>query len=229
MSDRDASYTTQADSRCSFDTSYQRKIVLSGILYFHRISDNRMAGSPLKNLRMFEQLCGKAALRNIILTTTMWDEVDEEIGQSRENQLRENYWKFMLESGSDCARFLGTFESAWSIIEPLLLDAAIRHAVLLQEELVDMGMQLRETSAGQSLFVVMERLVKQQKELLERIREETRRNANEEVVAGLRTEYEAIRKELDKTLVEMQTLKIPIGKRLVRSFKSRFSFLKKRL
>jgi hypothetical protein len=47
-----------------------------------------MAGTPLKNLRMFEKLCGKNALRNIILITTMWDEVDEALGLQREKQLR---------------------------------------------------------------------------------------------------------------------------------------------
>ena len=54
------------------------------LLYFHRISDNRMAGTLLKNLRMFEELCGKDALKNVILTT-MWDEVDEETGLARES------------------------------------------------------------------------------------------------------------------------------------------------
>ena len=44
-----------------------------------------MVGTPLKNLRMFEELCGKDALKNVILTTTMWDEVDEETGLARES------------------------------------------------------------------------------------------------------------------------------------------------
>ncbi|KAI6102828.1 hypothetical protein F5141DRAFT_1132860 [Pisolithus sp. B1] len=52
--------------------------VLSAILYFHRISDNRMAGTPLKNLRFFERLCGENATSKVTLVTTMWDEVDSE-------------------------------------------------------------------------------------------------------------------------------------------------------
>ena len=41
-----------------------------------------MAGTLLKNLRMFEELCGKDALKNVILTTTMWD---EETGLAQES------------------------------------------------------------------------------------------------------------------------------------------------
>ena len=41
---------------------YKRDIKLAGILYFHRISDNRVAGTPLKNIRMFQKLCGKKHL-----------------------------------------------------------------------------------------------------------------------------------------------------------------------
>jgi len=69
------------------NTTYKRNIKLSGLLYFHRISDNRMAGTPLKNLRMFQELCGHNALRNIILTTTMWLDVEEELGSVREKEL----------------------------------------------------------------------------------------------------------------------------------------------
>ena len=59
-----------------------------------------MAGTLLKNLQMFEELCGKDALKNVILTTTMWDEVDEETGLAREEQLKNIYWKPMIDCHS---------------------------------------------------------------------------------------------------------------------------------
>ena len=79
-----------------------------------------MAGTPLKNLREFEELCGKDAFQNIILTTTMWDLVDEETGEKRERELRTDYWGPMLDRGSTTSRFLRTRESAFAVIEPLL-------------------------------------------------------------------------------------------------------------
>ncbi len=38
--------------------SFEDRIFLSGIIYLHRISDIRMSGSSIKNLRMFRKLCG---------------------------------------------------------------------------------------------------------------------------------------------------------------------------
>ena len=35
-----------------------------------------MAGSVLKNLRVFRKLCERDALDKLYLTTTMWDEVE---------------------------------------------------------------------------------------------------------------------------------------------------------
>ena len=150
--------------------------MLSGLLYFHRISNNRMAGTPLKNLRMFEELCGKNAFHNVILTTTMWDEVDEETGEERERELKTKYWRKMLERGSTTKRFLRTRESAFDVIEPLIEAANHRRSVLLQDELVDMRKSLPETSAGRELFSEMGQLVSQRKELLRRIQHEMRKS-----------------------------------------------------
>ncbi|EJT75385.1 hypothetical protein GGTG_05322 [Gaeumannomyces tritici R3-111a-1] len=53
-------------------TTHQRNVHLAGIVYLHRISDPRMGGSAMKNLRMFKKLCGKDALERVVLATTMW-------------------------------------------------------------------------------------------------------------------------------------------------------------
>jgi len=42
---------------------YEKRIKLAGIIYLHRITDNRMAGTPHRNLRMFGQLCGDQAVK----------------------------------------------------------------------------------------------------------------------------------------------------------------------
>ena len=134
---------------------YEKNILLSGLLYFHRISDNRMAGTPLMHVRMFEKLCGENAFHNVILTTTMWDEVEEEIGEERERELKTKYWRKMMERNSKTRRFLRTRESAFDIIEPLIEAANNRSSVLLQEELVDMRKSLPETAAGREVFPAM--------------------------------------------------------------------------
>ena len=105
---------------------------LAGILYFHRITDNRAVGTPLKNLRIFEKLCGKNAFGNIVLTTTMWDNINDVTGQERENELRKHYWRSMIELGSTTVRYRNTKDSAWEILNQILRGGHDRHAVPLQ-------------------------------------------------------------------------------------------------
>lgn len=38
--------------------SYSARTKLTGIIYLHRVSDNRMQGTALMNLGMFKKLCG---------------------------------------------------------------------------------------------------------------------------------------------------------------------------
>ncbi|KAI6042347.1 P-loop containing nucleoside triphosphate hydrolase protein [Pisolithus marmoratus] len=91
--------------------------VLSAILYFHRISDNRMAGTPLKNLRFFEKLCGKNAMANTILVTTMWDEVEPEVGEERLKELKDSYWKMMISAGSTTFECKGARGSPMNLLQ----------------------------------------------------------------------------------------------------------------
>lgn len=196
--------------------SYERKIILAGILYFHRISDNRMAGTPLKNLRMFRELCGKNALQNIILTTTMWDEVDPKVGEGREGELRSKYWKAMIDQGSATARFHSTQESAWDIVDHFVRDANARHAVLLQKEMSEMKKQLPETNAGQKLYTELEVLVHKQQATLKKIREETKLHADAVILDALKAEYNGLRTQLATVVNDMERMKLPLGKRILR-------------
>jgi hypothetical protein len=67
----------------------------AGIIYLHKITDNRLAGFGLKNLEMFQALCGRSCLRNVVLATTMWDKVMEpsrlQVVENKELQLKTSY------------------------------------------------------------------------------------------------------------------------------------------
>jgi len=208
---------------------YANDILLSGLLYFHRISDNRMAGTPLKNLRMFEELCGKNAFHNVIFATTMWDEIDEIPGVAREQELKLKYWKTMLDRGSTTSRFLRTRESAFTLIDPLIEGGNKRMSVLLQQEMVDMRKKLPETSAGQALFSKMELLVRQREKLLNRIRDEMKRADGDKVALELlQDEHEKLKVNLESTVNEMRRLKLPLGRRLAK-MTEKFSGIKSTL
>lgn len=123
-----------------------------------------MSGSPLKNLSLFEKLCGKGALQNVILTMTMWDKVEDSTGTMREEQLRKVYWKSMIDAGSETARFLNTHDSAWEIINRF---TGPRRALKLQVEMVDKGMELAETAAGATIFQWLGDLIEQFRVLIQ--------------------------------------------------------------
>lgn len=101
---------------------YKKDMKLAGMLYLHRISDNRVPATPtpLTNLTMFEKLCGEQALRNVILATTIWDEVHEEESTVRELELQQKYWKGMIQGGSKTFRYFRDQQSAWTIIQHFL-------------------------------------------------------------------------------------------------------------
>jgi hypothetical protein len=187
-------------------------VLLNGILYFHRISDHRIVDRPIENLRMFEKLCGKNAIHNVILTTTMWDVVDEETGRDREEELKSKYWQTMLERKSSTSRFLGTRESALRVIAPLIDAANAKSWFLLQQEMVDMRTKLREKSAGLNLCQETEVLLQQRQQVLERIRKAP--NKDKTPLQASRKEYQELMVQLDEAVKKMRKLKLPIGKRL---------------
>ena len=181
-----------------------------------------MAGTPLKNLNMFEQLCGKNAFKNVILTTTMWDEVDEEIGASREEVLKSDHWKSMIARHSTTGRFLGTRDSAFRLIAPLLDEANSRRALLLQKELVDLDLRLKETHAGQQLRSELKQLAKIQEEFLRRIREELERPHNPTSLKALMEEFEEFKKNSQALSQQMADLQVPLGRQFMNTLTTTF-------
>ncbi|KAL4079752.1 hypothetical protein J3A83DRAFT_4085643, partial [Scleroderma citrinum] len=131
-------------------TTYKRKVFLSGLLYFHRISDNAMGGTALRDVTIFRQLCGDANSKNVVFVTTMWDEVLEDVSLQRENELLNHFWA-MTKLGSITCRFHNTEESAWEIINAISISPPEeRRPLLIQQEVVDEHKPLHKTLAGKT-------------------------------------------------------------------------------
>jgi exonuclease VII small subunit len=175
-----------------------------------------MAGSPLKNLRMFVKLCGDDALSNVILTMTMWDRVELAIGEQREKELEAEYWKGMIANGSQTQRFDGSFESAWEIIDTIA-KKRINH-LLLQEELVDLKRQLSETQAGMVLYNQLQTLLAELQNTLRKLRDEAASSNDPQLAEALHSDYEMIQKKLQSTFDQVTTMKVSFGRRLVLRF-----------
>lgn len=125
---------------------YEAGVSLKGVFYLHRITDIRYQGASVKTLNIFKKICGQLALKNVILVTTRWNEVEESLGASREQQLRDNFWAYMLNNGSTMARFYGDRDSAIGMASQLVSQRGI--VLEIQRELVDEGKTLKQTVAG---------------------------------------------------------------------------------
>jgi len=192
--------------------TYKNQVKLTGIIYLHRISDNRMASAPLKNLHMFTKLCGDNALKHVVIATTMWGQVETDIGIQREDELRDRYWGAMLQRGSQALRFTDSFSSAWNIIDSIVKHTGdTRHVLLLQEELVDLHRRLNETQAGMALHDGLQKALVQQRETIRRLREEASAQHNELAVGELTAQYERIQEELETTFGQLEEMKVSLG------------------
>ena len=198
-------------------TRYKKSIKLAGIVYLHKITDNRMAGAPHRNLRMFSQLCGDQGVKKVILVTTMWDKVKISTGAQREHDLRLNYWKGMMEKGASVARFRNTQQTAWKIID-IIVQESTTEVLLLQEELVDLKLRLNETKAGIMLYSNLQELLLEQQRTIQLIAQQARGENDPVLVSKLTADHNRIEKEFQKTFGEMKRLHIPIGRRIILFF-----------
>ena len=175
--------------------SYSEGIKLSGIIYLHRITDKRMAGTALRNLRVFQELCGKDCFSKVALCPTFWNVGKEEdcVLEKRLLELtgNEGYWGRMIENGSKVFREPVTRNQAITMIYGLATKDAV--ALQVQREIVDEHKPLSETSAVLTLKLEQERREH------EAMMEEARRQHNEslqrrertfsEDLAGLKKEF----------------------------------------
>ncbi|KAF9555476.1 hypothetical protein CPC08DRAFT_671006, partial [Agrocybe pediades] len=111
-----------------FANAYREKKVLAGVIYLHDITSKKLTGSALKNLAMFQAMCGEAAFRKVILGTTNWKRTSTESPVSgegcekerREKELKDVHWKPMLAKEARTKRFDDSYDSAVSFVKDIL-------------------------------------------------------------------------------------------------------------
>jgi hypothetical protein len=163
-------------------SAYEQQILLSGIIYLHRITDTRVTGSGLRNLNMFKEVCGDNFYSNVALATTMWENLSQDqhsnrLGQLREQQLLEEskFWKLMVRKGSQVFRHANNRDSALVIVSRLVCLQS-KAATLLQREMVDLHKDVLDTGAGMVVEKdLLEERAKYRKEIEQR--EELHRQA----------------------------------------------------
>jgi hypothetical protein len=188
-------------------------VKLIGVLYLHRITDNRMQGSARKSLEMFTKLVGDAALPNVVLVTTMWGLVnDKDEANQRYDELREEYWCDMIDKGSLTTQFGGSRASAEGILAQLLGKKEV--VLKVQKELVDQDMKLSETSAGAYLKPGVEDEERESNGRVQELQTKLERETN----STMKLRYQLQKGEAEKTREQRrrdkETLKSKPGKKM---------------
>jgi hypothetical protein len=172
-----------------------------------------MAGSLLKNLKMFNSICGQQAMPNVVIATTMWGEVKQENGVRREQERKEEYWKDMVANGCRVERFKDTHESAWHVIGN---NGGAK--IQLSHELVELRLWLQQTTAGITLNNELQKLAKAQREHARKLRAQAK-NENALVVEQLNQQLAEFDHKIAKTADELEKLKIPLAAQMPSLFK----------
>ncbi|OBZ66201.1 GTP-binding protein A [Grifola frondosa] len=155
-----------------FSSQYEKGQLLNGIIYMHRISDNRMGGTAVRNFRFFKQLCGDDFLPSSAIVTNMWGEIAPEVGVVREQELfgKDIFFKSAIDAGASPFRHANTAESAHVILRHLAGSAP--KVMLIQKELVDEKKPIYATAAGAALLGEIAEREKKHQERLEELRKE---------------------------------------------------------
>jgi hypothetical protein len=170
-------------------------VKLSGIVYLHPINKNRMTGTATKNLAMFKELCGKESLSSVVLATTMWSKVSEQDGIRREEELKRTpeFWGDMIDHGSVVFRHDDTPDSVLNIVNHFL-DRGQIATLQLQRQMVDEGMSLDQTAAGQ----VLQRELLQQKQKFKGKLDAMREEMQAAIAAGDERQKQYVKEQIKR-------------------------------
>ncbi|KAF5322198.1 hypothetical protein D9619_000405 [Psilocybe cf. subviscida] len=135
--------------------TYLQKILLSGVLQLHNITEKRMRGPQLRGLATLSELCGPEAKANLVMLTTFWDLVDVEVAATREAELIEKFFRkdFLTEGASVHRLQPKTRDCAWDVIDLFKIGARLTPKPLrVQVEMGDKNKQFYQTSVFQYLL-----------------------------------------------------------------------------
>ena len=178
---------------------------LVSVLYFHQISDFRMDWISMMNFKIFQKLCGKSTLRNAVIVTNMWGQVDLQVGEAREDELmrEDTFFKPVFDQGARIARNQNTVTSAQNIIRLVLNNRPL--TLCIQRELVNEHMDIYATSASKELHREINAQVKKHQEEMRVVKE--MRMLREETHV-LKEETHVLREEVRLLKEEMRAMRV---------------------
>lgn len=186
-----------------------------------------MSGSSLRNLQIFQKLCGESAYPHVALTTTMWDALqDPKKGATNQGELisHDEWWGDMVRRQSHVAQHDGQLATAQGIIQHLVSSKDPNLVLAIQEEMVLQKKSLEDTSAGLEASRLIRAVQDKKRSELGTVQEDiqvARRARNDSAVKLLESQEAELRSELEKAKQAQQALKIDCD-RLVKDGEERY-------
>jgi len=178
----------------------RRNVWVTGVLFLHRINDNRFSHTAQRISIMLKNLCGDTAMSHLMLCTTMWDTVPDEEGYERFDELCETgAWKEMISKGAGTAMISSMNSNAKAEAENIvnqLIKNAAPVEVAIQDEMVNQAKKPAETSAGKALDEAQENQAESDrmtKEVYETLKKEREVKASKELQKLMRMRREEMR------------------------------------
>ncbi|KAI4141443.1 MAG: hypothetical protein L6R39_005331 [Caloplaca ligustica] len=223
---RDDLFNLRTLATC-LSASFAANIGLAGIIFLHRISDNRMTGPARRNIEMFKAMCGSAFYPHIALGTTFWTATSQPHSTlcSREAQLlsEETFFAPIVRRGGVMFRhaehgLLGAGHSARKIVRHLIQQMNERRPppgpLRLQVELVHQGKRLDQTEAGKIVGASFAKVVAEMSQKVEGAKKEMQgalRMRNHKDVEKLNEKTAQIERDMKKTLEQRRQMEMPLG------------------
>ena len=136
---------------------YTHNIRLSGVVYLHSITDNRIQGSSLRALNIFKGLVGEENYHGVVLATTMWDKLDDNDydgarGRQRELVTQSNFWGDMKQGRSQVKALTAGRTSVEEIVNHIAVENK-RLTLRIQRQMSEPeNCHIHETDAGKVLY-----------------------------------------------------------------------------
>jgi len=181
---------------------YRRRHRIAGVIYMHRITDNRMNGVSMENFRLFQKICGPEAMNNAFIVTNMWSSIHPDVGAQREYELRNFFFREALEYGARMRRHDDTRQSAQRIVLEMLGNRP--HVLQVQEEMVVQQRSLLDTTAGEELRSDLDRRAHRLRQELQELGDKI--DVMRTATADDWTHLRALRNKLNGVLREMEKL-----------------------
>ncbi|CAE6514980.1 unnamed protein product [Rhizoctonia solani] len=167
--------------------STERRPNIHCVLYVHRITDNRMAGSSLTSLRVFKELIGPHVFKNLVFVTNRWSDPPVPAHIRFEHQLLhdDRYFGRAIKAGAKGGADYRILEQpASSQAQKLLLDLFVEFndpkVLQIQQDLIDRNNAIGDSNAGRVVVEESNRSIESIRKNMENLRQERSESKDDE-------------------------------------------------